>query len=787
VPVDFSWGPLVLQYLFEVFISLVRVTGGQTAALSQQILASETTVTGVIGKQLDDLAVLIDELELDISPELDAQTILLKTFQEGETSRLTAILNAALKGLGIDARISTDRILAAISTNTRDVNTAADRRASQIEQEIRESTGATNTKITDMQETVVSILGEERGILESVWDFLQMDIREVLNVAIEIGDGIFDSLVNKVGGVVGTVIDKLSIPFFEHLGVWKDVVEEQLELFLEWLLPDAEHQAEVIEIMKDDNAKTTEVVEAVLDPTNGGLGATVNESASTAQAKRWNATAGDLSLATRSLTDPIMTDSLTMECDLMDEVGESTHQRIYQSYIDRGWSEDAARDKADNDLGSSILDVALAGINLLALPLGLAALNVKPCLAVWSESNPHELIPAGDAIRMFFLGQLTEDETLKILMRHGFARADSKRMIWSAQRIPDVENLLALWLRESLDDDAIDFALSQLGFNPEYAAGMKELAYFIPPVQDLITMAVREVFSPDIRQAQRQDEDYPEDFNEWAGKQGVSEEWAKNYWAAHWSLPSPQMGFEMLHRGVITETELGTLLRALDVMPGWRQALIDISYSPYTRVDIRRMHKVGVLSDAEVKQSYQDIGYNPDRAQKLLEFTKELNKDEGYLTFDVASDLTRGHILQFYKRGIISEAVALLYLGMIGINAAASKLFIENIDYEIELKKRDQDTDLILDRYRYELAGYDKTEQDLRDLNLSYRETEEAIHDLRRLQDRRNKTPSKADLDKFLKASLITSVEYTEMLEQMGYSPYWSEKYLALIEDAPEK
>jgi len=784
---DYSWGPLVLQHLYEIFIALVRITSGQTAALNKQILDSEASVTGAIGQQLDDLAVLIDELELDIAPELDAQTVLLKTHHEGETARLTAILNAALAGLGIDSQINTDRILAAISANTRDVNASADRRASQIEQEIRESAGATNTKITDMQESVVSILGEERGILESVLDFLQFDLRDVLNVAIEIGDGLFDSLVDRVGGVVGTVIDKLSIPFFEHLGVWKDVVEEQLELFLEWLLPDAEHQAEVIEIMKDDNAKTTEVVEAVLDPSNDGLGATVNESASTAQSKRWNATAEELSLATRSLTDPIMTDSLTMECDLIAEADSPVTEKIYQSYLKRGWTEEAAREKANNDLGSSILDTALAGINLLALPLGLAALNVKPCLAVWSESHPHELIPAGDAIHMFFLGQLTEDETLKILMRHGFARSDAKRMIWSAQRIPDVENLLALWLRESLDDNAIDFALSQLGFNPEYAAGMKELAYFIPPVQDLITMAVREVFSPDIRQAQRQDEDYPEDFNEWAGKQGVSEEWAKNYWAAHWSLPSPQMGFEMLHRGVINETELGTLLRALDVMPGWRQALIDISYSPYTRVDIRRMHKVGVLSDAEVKRAYQDIGYNPDRAQKLLEFTKELNTDEGYLTLDVASDLTRGNILQFYKRGIISEAVAIIYLGMIGINAAASRLFLENIDYEIELKKRDQDTDLILDRYRYELATYDKTEQDLRDLNLSYRETEEAIHDLRRLQDRRNKTPSKADLDKFLKAGLIEAAEYTGMLEEMGYSPYWAAKYLALIEDAPEK
>ncbi|GAH93918.1 unnamed protein product, partial [marine sediment metagenome] len=44
----------------------------------------------------------------------------------------------------------------------------------------------------------------------------------------------------------------------------------------------------------------------------------------------------------------------------------------------------------------------------------------------------------------------------------------------------------------------------------------------------------------------------------------------------HWSLPSPSQGFEMLHRGVIDEAELNMLLRALDIMPFWREKLTKV-------------------------------------------------------------------------------------------------------------------------------------------------------------------------------------------------------------------
>ena len=83
-------------------------------------------------------------------------------------------------------------------------------------------------------------------------------------------------------------------------------------------------------------------------------------------------------------------------------------------------------------------------------------------------------------------------------------------------------------------------------------------------------------------------------------KAGLPEEQARNYWAAHWELPSAQMGYAMFQRRIIDHETLVMLLKSLDIMPFWRDKLIEMSYNPLTRVDVRRMYGLGVLSEEEV-------------------------------------------------------------------------------------------------------------------------------------------------------------------------------------------
>jgi hypothetical protein len=237
-------------------------------------------------------------------------------------------------------------------------------------------------------------------------------------------------------------------------------------------------------------------------------------------------------------------------------------------------------------------------------------------------------------------------------------------------------DIIAYMLRFDFTLDNLDKELYKIGIHPDYFPIYKELAYPIPPVQDIITMAVREAFTPEIAARFGQYEGLPTEFVQWAAKKGISPEWSSRYWAAHWNLPSPQQGFEMLHRGVINYDDLHLLLRALDIMPFWREKLIQISFNPLTRVDIRRMYQLGVLSSDDVLIAYRQLGYNDQNAARLTQFTIQLIRQT--LSKFTSADVTGAYIKRFIN---IEQARILLY--QIGTKESE----IENILIAASLKR----------------------------------------------------------------------------------------------------
>ena len=130
----------------------------------------------------------------------------------------------------------------------------------------------------------------------------------------------------------------------------------------------------------------------------------------------------------------------------------------------------------------------------------------------------------------------------------------------------------------------------------------------LPGESDLIRFQLREVFEPTRRKELLEFPSSPT-FDGYMAERGLSKYWADSYWAAHWVLPSIGQLNEMLHRGEIDEVEWERFVRFNDFDPSSIPRLKAIIYSPFTRVDARRMHRLGVLDDEELLQAYADIGF----------------------------------------------------------------------------------------------------------------------------------------------------------------------------------
>lgn len=216
------------------------------------------------------------------------------------------------------------------------------------------------------------------------------------------------------------------------------------------------------------------------------------------------------------------------------------------------------------------------------------------------------------------------------------------------RRYLDITPVVQSWLRKDISDSYFMDYLSRLGFDQTDSEVIKKLAFFIPPVADLVRMAVREAFDEGQSAKLNLDAEFPGPFKDAAEKQGVSEEWAKKYWRAHWELPSPTQAFEMHHRDQITLDELKALLKALDYAPVWRDKMLAISYNTITRVDVRRMYEMGIIDANEVERQYRHSGYSPENAARLRKFVEAD-------VFESTVSPIKARLLSLFREGIVDE------------------------------------------------------------------------------------------------------------------------------------
>lgn len=341
---------------------------------------------------------------------------------------------------------------------------------------------------------------------------------------------------------------------------------------------------------------------------------------------------------------------------------------------------------------------------------------------------------------------------------------------------PASQDLVAYELRQDPSLSGLPERLRKIGIHPNYYPLYKELAYQIPPVADIITMAVREAFTPAIAAKFGQYEDFPKDLETWAGKKGLSKEWSQRYWAAHWSLPSPLQGFEMLHRGVINESELNMLLRALDVMPFWRDKLTQIAYRRLTRVDIRRMYKQGVLGVKEVLESYLEHGYELKNAERMTEFTIKQ-------TLATLSKFTSGDIIKAFTSRMISRRDAISLLVRIGISQADAEYIVSTAEYKREWAFTDQQISGIRNLYKKRIYDENATRDKLSRLNLPSDQINVLMEQwLYEKKEELDATWTTAQTLNFFKKGLLTEERARRELHLNGYDAEHIDIYIQNVQ-----
>lgn len=435
-----------------------------------------------------------------------------------------------------------------------------------------------------------------------------------------------------------------------------------------------------------------------------------------------------------------------------------------------------------------ILLSTLGGMVLGALQGAMRPISLLVQYEVNKLIRPNRFNPA-EVNELINRGIVPIEEIRDDLDDLGYSDLQIQQILDARFRLLQTDEILALLNRGEINENEATTKMLQIGYEVEDAFKVIKLREVIPSVGDLISMAVREAFNDPVAERFGYDEGFPAEILEFTRKQGLTDDFARRFWRAHWQLPGVGQAFEMYQRlrqnesnGGFPLSALNQYLVAADIPAYYRDRLRQIAFNPLTRVDVRRMYSTGTLDRDGVYNAYLDVGFSPENAELMTDFTIKYETS-------AQKDLTRASIQGGYKRGVMSRNEALQALQSIGYDTNESEFWLDVIDVDLAQEQNDE----IIDHLEFLFINNQISDTDLvsrlASIGLPNQQIERLLERLEIRREANIKIPSRTDLETFYKLEIIDIDQYVRGMVALGYRETDVSLYQELldIEIAEEK
>jgi len=403
---------------------------------------------------------------------------------------------------------------------------------------------------------------------------------------------------------------------------------------------------------------------------------------------------------------------------------------------------------------------------------------------IWSRitySTYQTRLPTIAELVAFRYRKLISDELFYDLIKQsGISQEDAERYYKAGEALISMGDLIIAYRRKIIDEKEFYEEAERLGWNKERVNNLLQITQFYPSPSDLITWQAREVYEPESVRKYGLEDELDRIEKEPFYKAGFTDEQIRNYWVAHWEHPPWTVIREMLHRRLITENDVWDWFRLVEIPPYWRDNYIKIAYNPLTRVDVRRMYKLGVLSKSDVKKRYEHLGYSPEDAELLADFVEKYERRDIDEERKRYRRLTRSMVARALRENVIDESKLKKYLLRLGYTEHDAEVIVKTEKARL-IRERNRET------LKYLTLAYSegKIEEgdlvsELAKMPLTTRQYEYHLEKIKQARERKVTSPSVKDIEEFFKKDIIDVEEAENMLRVKGFNDRHIECYINL-------
>jgi len=382
------------------------------------------------------------------------------------------------------------------------------------------------------------------------------------------------------------------------------------------------------------------------------------------------------------------------------------------------------------------------------------------------QAIPNLRTPANVCVQLRLWGIYEDGDYLAKMRSLGYGDAVANSMITAGQMWLDSSSVIVAGRREGLDEGAIVEDLVGHGWNRAEAGRLMVASRYYPSPADLVTWQAREVFEPGMIAKYGLDDEYGELKLDAFYKVGMDDEQILNFWRAHWEHASWTQVQQMLFRRLITESEVWDWFRLVEIPPFWRQKMINSVYHPLTRVDVRRMHRTGTLSDEDLIYAYMDVGFSKHNAELMADFTIAYNAaPEDSETIN----LTRAQVESAYRVGFIGRGEAEGYFKDMGYGDDEIEFVLALIDHAKSIEVAGNWISILRAQVKSGLITPVDAANKLAGLGFSSEAIESYTALFAAYSEEPDKLPSKTDVKGWFVAGVISPTEVGTYLSNLGY------------------
>lgn len=416
-----------------------------------------------------------------------------------------------------------------------------------------------------------------------------------------------------------------------------------------------------------------------------------------------------------------------------------------------------------------------------------------------NEKYPNQLPSPTELIAEFFRQNINKEEFYKKMKRLGYSEKETDNLVSISKRLLDAHDIILLKWKKELNEykeELKDFdwlkEMQKIGIDENTAKRLEIVMLAYPSPRDFIEFAVRDVFKSDKVKKYKLDLEFPEEILPYARASGLSPQILKWYWRAHWRLPSTEMVIRMvnmLQPKVIDTTlpdgsrygdkykdfnlnpdeikttydDLDDYLRMADISPFWRDRIKALTFPPLTRVDLRRIYALGLISDEELLARLLELGYSYKDAEKLAEFYKQYKMSQ-------QRDLTRSQIEKAYKEREIDRETAKKYLMHLNYDEDEAELILTLVENDIEDEMEKERIKTLEYLFKAGIIDLQKVSDELDKLDVPAHKKDMLISKFIYAKKRRIVLPSKSDLLRWLQNGTIDTETFIRKMRQIGFT-----------------